>query len=297
MDFKSLRKVRMPSSVVMQKRFKERFTAPLMRVDPEPKETQPAKPPRPVTRNLWLFIWIIVAVGSAQAALYIRPLAGIYVDALAFGSLMWLALRQERARQLVISVAIIPLVMLVSLCLPQTGVFMRTVNLSVLLLTLGLVYQFLFTLDYPLDGTRLRMTRHGYLFAIPLMLVFGQFLGLLGFGLLHHQYDFRGTPLALVAASAVVFSIGEEIVFRGLIQQRGMLLFNPKIAAILSGVLYAGLMFGHRGGLFSPIFGVVLSAVLVIIYHRKQNILLTLTVNAASKLTYIGLVAIFVLRH
>jgi membrane protease YdiL (CAAX protease family) len=141
------------------------------------------------------------------------------------------------------------------------------------------------------------MTRHGYLFALPLMVVFGQLLGLVGFGLLRHQYDFRDSTLPLVALGSVVFAIAEESLFRGLIQQRAMLLFNPKLATALSAALYAGLMFGHRGGLLSPVFGALLGTSLAIVYYKKQNLLLTITINAATKLTYIGLVAIFVLRH
>lgn len=35
---------------------------------------------------------------------------------------------------------------------------------------------------------------------------------------------------------------------------------------------------------------------MAVVYGRKQNLALTITINAASKLTYLGLVATFILR-
>ncbi|HEX8182292.1 MAG TPA: type II CAAX endopeptidase family protein [Candidatus Saccharimonadales bacterium] len=247
-------------------------------------------------RNLWLFVWIIVVIAASQLALFVNPLIGVYVNAAVFANLTWLAVRQERARQFYIVIAIIPLTMLVSLSLPEMTVFVRTTVLVVILLALGLIYQYLFTLDYPTDGSRMRMTRHGYLFAIPFMLILGQFIGLLGYALLRNQYDFRDSSLLLVALGAIVFAIAEEIFFRGLIQQRAMLLLHPILAAVLSAGLYAGMSFGHRGGMFTPVLGAILGIVLAAVYYKKQNVLLTISVNAAAKLTYIGLVAVFVLQ-
>lgn len=281
-----LRRIRVPSSLRMPKRMviPERFSAPLL-------------PARPYGRNLWLLLWILVLIAAAQVVLFVKPIVGVYVDAAVFASLIWLALWQERSRQFVISTAIIPLSMLLCLSLPASTVFTRTSVLMVSFLLLALVYQYLFTLEYPTDGTRLRMTRHGYLFAIPLMVVFGQFLGLVGYGLLRHQYDFADTPLPLVALGVIVFAIAEEILFRGLIQQKAMELFHPLMAAALSAGLYTLVSFGHRGGGLSPVFAALLGSAVAYVYYKKQNILLTIAINVATKLTYTGLVAIFVLRH
>ena len=280
----ALRRIRLPSSGLRRRGVADRFSAPLL-------------PIRPYGRNLWLCLVVVTLVGAAQTALYLRPLVGVYVDAVSFAILIGLALRRERSRHFLIAVSIIPLAMLVGLSLPKTNAFQQTTNLALIFLVLGLTYQYLFTIDYPLERTRLRLTRQGYLFAIPLMVVLGQALGLLGYGLLRQQYDFRGTSLIFVALGAVVYAIAEEILFRGLIQQKAMQLCHPAIAAAVTTLLYASLTVGHRGGILTPVFGLILGAVLSVIYYRKQNILLTMTINISAKLTYIGLVAIFVLRH
>ena len=280
----ALRRIRLPSSGLRRRGVTDRFSEPLL-------------PIRPYGRYLWLCLVVVTLVGAAQTALYLRPLVGVYVDAVSFAILIGLALRRERSRHFLIAVSIIPLAMLVGLSLPKTNAFQQTTNLALIFLVLGLTYQYLFTIDYPLERTRLRLTRQGYLFAIPLMVVLGQALGLLGYGLLRQQYDFRGTSLIFVALGAVVYAIAEEILFRGLIQQKAMQLCHPAIAAAVTTLLYASLTVGHRGGILTPVFGLILGAVLSVIYYRKQNILLTMTINISAKLTYIGLVAIFVLRH
>jgi membrane protease YdiL (CAAX protease family) len=247
---------------------------------------------RPLFAHFWIFAWIIVAVAAAQLSLFGKPVVGVYVNAAAFASLIALALWQERARQLATSVAILPVATMVNLSLPQTSAFAQAVVFYDSILILALIYRFAFTIDFPLSNTRLSL--RGYAFALPLMLVAGQVLGTLGFVLLRHQYAYGNTPLSLVAAVAVLFAISEEMLFRGLIQQRATQLLHPALAAALSALTFAAFTFGHTGSYLSPLFGLILGLALAATYYKKQNLILTITINAATKLAYVGLIAGFI---
>jgi membrane protease YdiL (CAAX protease family) len=249
---------------------------------------------RPLFLRFWLFAIIVILLLATQLSLFEKPIVGVYINAVSFAVLIGLGLWQARVRQLSISVAIVTVATMITLSLPQTSIFAQSVVFYSALLIMGLVYRFMFTLDEPVETTKLRL--RGYTLAIPLMLVIGEALGSAGYGLLRHQYTFGHTALPLVAAASVVFAISEEVVFRGLIQQQAMKVLHPIVAAVLATILYTSFTFGHAGSYLAPLFGLLNGIVLAVTYHKKQNLLLTITINAASKLVYIGLIAGFIFR-
>jgi membrane protease YdiL (CAAX protease family) len=248
---------------------------------------------KPVVRAGWPMALIILLVGAAQLTLLWRPVVGIYFNAAALAVLVGLALWSEKLRQLAISVAIIPVATMVILSLPQTSVFAETVVFYDALLILALIYRFMFTIEYPLAETRLGLK--AYALAIPLMLVIGQALGVLGYFMLRTHYTFGNTSLPLVGATVVVFALAEETLFHGLIQQRASRVMHPILAAILSTFLFV-LMSIDSTTIIAPLFALILGAVLSFTYYKKQNLVLTMAINAMCKLAYVGLLATFVFR-
>lgn len=247
----------------------------------------------PVYKNGWAMLGIVAIIIIAQATLLDRPIVGIYFNAAALAALVALALWKEKIRQLAISVAIIPVSTMIVLSLPQTTTFAREVVFYDSILILGLIYRFMFTLDYPIGFTKL--TLKGYALTLPLMAVAGEILGVIGYVMLRHQYIFNKTSLPLVAATVVVFALAEETLFRGLIQQRAAQVMHPMTAAILSTILFTFTSISTTTYL-APLFSLILGATLAYTYAKKQNLVLTFTINALTKLTYIGLMAGFVFR-
>ena len=248
---------------------------------------------KPFRKNSGYALIITLAIASAQLTLLGRPTVGVYVNAGALAVLVCLALWRESISQLAISAAIIPVSMMVVLSIPQTTVFARTSVLYSSILLLGLIYRFAFTVEQSVRNTSL--TLKGYAFTLPLMIVLGQLLGVIGYGLLREHYIFDNTSLPLVAAAAVVFAIAEETLFRGLIQQRAAEVMHPVLAAVLSAVLFTFVSIDNTT-VIVPLFALLLGTVLSFTYYKKQNLLLTITINAAAKLTYIGLLASFIFR-
>ncbi len=158
---------------------------------------------------------------------------------------------------------------------------------------LALVYRYMFTLDQPLRATKL--TARGYGLALPLMIVAGQAVGGLNYLFLQHHYIFTGYSLPLIACAAVVMAFAEEMLLRGLIQQQAAKVFHPLVAAFGTAILYVLLALDH-GTMLSLVPAMLLGVVLSFTYYKKQNLILTTTINATAKLTYIGLVATFILR-
>jgi membrane protease YdiL (CAAX protease family) len=246
--------------------------------------------------GLYTFTWIGIAVAASQVTLLAKAQVGVYITALSLAALVGLALWKEKTRQLAISAAIIPLATMITLSLPQSTYFAQLVVFYDALLILGLIYRFIFTIDFPVKNTQLKL--NGYGLALPLMIVVGEVLGGISYLLLKHHYAFSHShvSLPLVAAASAVFAITEEIVFRGLIQQRAMQVMNTKLAAILPVILYTVMTWGHSGSWLTPLFGLIASSVLCFSYYKRQNLMLTMTANMLSKLTYIGLMTAFVLH-
>jgi membrane protease YdiL (CAAX protease family) len=247
----------------------------------------------PFRQNTWAMLLIAAVIGATQLTLLWQPTVGIYVNAGAFAVLVGLALWRPQLRALAVSTAILPTANMIMLSLPETNTFARTTVFYSALLVIGLIYRFAFTLDFPKDKTHLSLSN--YAFMLPLMVVIGQLMGVIAYGMLRHHYIFDGTSLPLVAAAAVVFAVAEETVFRGLIQQQAGLVMSPVIAGLLSTVLFA-LMSIDSTTFLVPLFALLLGAVLSITYYKKQSVVLTITINAAAKLTYVGLMATFIFR-
>lgn len=191
---------------------------------------------KPLWKSSWVMLAIILVIVVAQLTLLWRPIVGIYFNAAALALLVGLGLWKEKVRQLAISVAIIPVATMIVLSLPQTTTFAQMVVFYDAILVLGLIYRFMFTLDYPLKNTYLTLKEHA--FSLPLMAVAGEALGVIGYLMLRRHYVFGTTPLPMVAATVVVFALAEETLFRGLIQQRAAKIMNPMLAAILSTMLF-----------------------------------------------------------
>ncbi|HVV26274.1 MAG TPA: CPBP family intramembrane glutamic endopeptidase [Candidatus Saccharimonadales bacterium] len=248
---------------------------------------------KPLRKRLLLWATCLALLIGAQATLIWAPRVGVYINAAALVGLSAIAIRRSYARQLAISLAIIPTANLVTASFALHTNFGRTIVLYAALLLMTLVYRFMFTLDFSEFNTRL--LKHGYAFGLPLMLVAGQALGALGYLFLRHHYPYTGYSLPLLALMAVVFAFTEEALLRGLIQQRAEQVFHPVPAALMSALLYVFLAFDKNVMLTLPV-AVLMGGSLAFVYYKKKNLLLTMTLNAAAKLVYIGLVASFILR-
>jgi membrane protease YdiL (CAAX protease family) len=241
------------------------------------------------------YIWL-VTVGllvAAQATLIWAPKVGIYINAAALAGLTAVAVLRQDARKVAVSMAIIPVANMVTASIMPHGVLGQAVVLYITLLLLAILYRFVFTLEHPLANTKL--SAKGYALTLPLMLIAGQTVGAIGYLFLRNHYPYHAYSLPLVALISVVFAFAEEMILRGLIQQQGSQLFHPVAAAFATTVLYAFLAIDHGTMLTLPV-AVLLGAVLSFTYYKKQNLILTTTINAAAKLTYIALVASFILR-
>lgn len=249
---------------------------------------------KPFGRHGYVWVLTLGLLAAAQATLIWAPKTGIYLNALALAGLTTVALLRKPARATAISMAILPVATMITAsfllhnALGQAAVFYAAI------LLLALLYRYIFTLDEPLSNTKLSL--RGYGLTLPLMVLTGQVAGLIGYGLLRHHYPYAGYSLPLVAALAVVFAFAEEMLLRGLIQQQGSRLFHPAAAALATTVLYVLLSISHGTMLTVPA-GLILGAVLSFTYYKKQNLILTTAINAAAKLTYLGLVAGFILRR
>jgi membrane protease YdiL (CAAX protease family) len=247
----------------------------------------------PLRKGRGLAAGVVFLILAVQLALLWKPIVGIYVNAAAFAVLCGIALVRESYRKLAISVAILPVATMITLSLPQSSHFAESVVFYDALLLLALVYRFWFTIDEPLSNTAL--TLRGYGLTLPLMVVVGQLLGGASYLTLRNYYAYQPTSLPLVVVASIVFAIAEEMLFRGLIQQRAAKIMHPALAAVVSAILYASVNIDHST-IWAPAMGLLIGAVLSFIYFKKQNLLLTITVNAMSKLAFLGLLATFVLR-
>jgi len=245
-------------------------------------------------KNFWIFVFIAIVIVGDQITLSTRSLAGVYANALALVLLIGLALWKKQARMLAISASILPAANMVNLALPQNTVLAQTVVFYSSLLILALVYRFMFALDQPIEKSKLG--KRGYLTILPLMILVGQLLGVIGYFMLRHHYSFSITPLPLLAACSIIFAFTEETFFRGLIQQQGSMVLNPALAALLSLIVFTSATIGHVT-ILSPLFALIAGLVLVTTYFKKQNLILTITINAVAKLVYIGLVAGVIIFH
>lgn len=251
-----------------------------------------SKKAKPLRKNVWVALYVLAALAASQSVLLMKPLLGVYVTAVVLVALLALSLKSEPARKLAIASAVLPTTMLVAISLPQTDAFARSAVFYDSLLLFALLYGYTFTISEPRSALSLGKK---YIVFVPLMIVSGQALGALGFGMLRHTYPYHGISLYLVASTAVVFAIAEELLFRGLIQQQAAKVMHPVVAAIVATLAYAIVFISH-GSFLPALFALVSGAVLSGVYYFKPNLILTTTLNAVMKVTYIGLLATFVLH-
>ncbi len=248
-------------------------------------------------RHTSITTWSLLGSGILLAASQFVFLwftgAGMVLLTVCLVVLATLSLLREEARPTAISMSILPIAELAHASIITHSAFQSAVVFYAALLVLVLPYRYLFTLDEPVERSRLKLK--GHLFGIPLMMTLGEGLGLLGYGFLGHAYPYQHTSLTLLCLSVIVFAFTEEMLLRGLVQQQASRVVHPLLAAGLAAVLYVPFA-ATRTNLLSLVPAIAMGFTLSAIYHVKRNLLLSTTINAAAKLTYVGLVAAFVLR-
>ena len=146
---------------------------------------------RSVTKHLnsfIVFLLIAAAVTAAEVTLMYKPLAGVYVNAITLAFLIGLSLISDKARKLAICVAILPVANMVVLSMPNAGYFNHKIPFiqSIIyydtILLLALVYRFMFTIDEEVKQTKIGIKNYAYV--IPLVIIVGQVLGVIGYGML-----------------------------------------------------------------------------------------------------------------
>lgn len=225
--------------------------------------------------------------------LVFNPMAGAYGTVAALGMLLFIALNDNECRKLALSAAILPLTLMVMAVIPfSTNTFYQSIVEYGVLLLLASTYSFMFreklAKKYQLNWKKLPQV-------LPLVIVIGEVIGGAGYGLLRSHFEYKGIPLAFVAAAVIPFGIAEELLFRGLIQRQAMKSTSKKFAAVLTVAVYATACIG-TGDYLPVAFSVLSAAVLSGLYNVKQNLVLTSIANIAMKLTYVGLIAAFILR-
>lgn len=225
--------------------------------------------------------------------LTLNPMAGAYGTVAALVLLLVIALKDDKCRKLALAASILPLALMAMAVYPyNSDSFSRSwVEYDVMLL-LAIVYSYLFR-EKLAKKHQLKLKQLPQV--VPMMVIIGEVLGVVGYWLLKNHYDFKGASLPLVALVVIVFAITEELLFRGLIQRQAMKLTNKKFAVAMTVAVYGAASIGTNS-MLPVLFGVVSALVLSTIYSMKQNLVLTSTANIAMKLTYVGLIASFVLR-
>lgn len=274
---------------------KANITATTSKARPASKQVAQQQPNslRAFISSNGIALWVFIAIAVPQLTLLWRPIVGAYVTVLSLAALLGLGLRVASARRLAIAAAILPVTMLVALSLPQPDAFTQAGVFYSTILLLVIMCNFSFNFHEPVDFSVLRK-RHWML--LPLMVVLGEALGALGYGVLYHtSYVFHGLPTALVAVGALIFAVAEEFLFRGLVQEQAAKVVHPITAAVLATLAYTVIYVPH-GSVLPVVFAVLSGAVLSGVYYFKQNLVLTTTLNAVMKLSYLGLLATFVLH-
>ncbi len=246
-----------------------------------------------VPANVWLSSLVTLLAVLPSILLTWKPMVGAYGVVLSLISLLTIALKHDKLRKLALSASILPVALMFMAVYPYNpNPFYRSwVEYDVVLLLAG-SYGYMFR-EKLTKKNRLKLKQLPQV--LPMMVIIGELLGVAGYGLLRNHYDFKGVSLPFVASVVVTFAFAEELLFRGLIQRQAMKLTNKWFATTLTVVVYSAASIG-MGSLLPVVFSVLSAAVLSAVYGYKQNLVLTGTANIAMKLTYVGLVASFILR-
>lgn len=234
------------------------------------------------------FSFIVSVIGISQLLLLAAPVAGVFANAMALVLLAALAIRSDRARTMAIAICILPLATMVSLALPQGNALNQSAVLYAVLFVLAIAYHYIF----PYDKSAGKLTWKGYLAIAPTMIVAGQVLGALAYGMLRNEQSFGGISLPVITIAMILFSLAEEIFFRGLIQEQASRAVNPIVATALTATLYT-LMTLPIGSITTTLFAASSSTILSCIYYTKPNIVITTITNITLKVLFVGLLSIF----
>lgn len=248
---------------------------------------------RPLLKNFWVFIYVLFFIALSQITLKYNTELGIYMTGLAIAALIGLSIYKEEMKKLALSATILPLASMICLVLPKTSYFTKTVVFYDSILILALIYRNIFLRDGPNEKGRIKLKN--YAIYIPLMIILGQALALLGYAMLRHYYFFYGVSLPLVFAFVGIFAYSEEIFFRGLIQLRGSQVIHPAVAAVLAVAMFVLATIDHSTALI-PLYALILGTVLSLTYYFKQNLILSGTINLIAKVGYVGLMAAIVIK-
>lgn len=246
-----------------------------------------------INTNLSGFLVFATAIVLSQALLALFPKPGLYIVALAFVVLMGLGLIFVQARPLAISCSIIFVANIVAIGVNPHHVLSATALYVGTILLLAVIYRYIF--DPHIFSKAHHFSFEQYRALLPQMIIMGQIIGVLGYLTLKHHYAYGHINGWLIGGVVLAFAMAEEYLLRGLIQKQALHIFHPVIAALLSVLTGVCLYFNHY-------FWIALPAVLLLqiscatVYNYKQNLFLTITLNAAAKLSYVGLITAFVLH-
>ena len=222
-----------------------------------------------------------------------QPVAGLYMLTAGIVSLLAAAVRHKHMRSLMLVINIIPLSLLATLGIQQSSAFVYTVTFYICMGLLTGAYLWLLSgwkvIRKQLINIRAR------LLLLPLALIAGQLLGVISFGLtLPDNADYYRSILPWLCIGAPLFALIEELLFRGLLQEQAARLMHPAVAAGVSALLFAVVTMGAQPWGFAS--ALISGATLSFMFLKTHNIILNTVLNATSKLFYLGLIAVFVLR-
>jgi membrane protease YdiL (CAAX protease family) len=243
-----------------------------------------------VRANRWFFV-MAAATSVVQAILIWYPQVGVYTDMLLLAALIAGASLQVKVRRIAMSLAVIPLANAVLTATQIHNVLAALAVYDGLLAGLAIAYGVMFADDRHVNLKRFIPSIR----LVPLMIVVGQLVGVLGYVFLRHHYILSTYSLPLVMASVVGFALAEELYFRNLLQKQAAKVFHPFAAACATAILFVSLTLGQSTLLSLPI-GIALAAALAFTYYRTKSVLATTVLNMVAKLVYVGLVATYVLR-
>lgn len=211
-----------------------------------------------------IYLFILVALLS-EIILSVNPVAGLVsYFVLITGCLIILA-RNEKMddfSKFVILFLIVPTMRMIDVFL-NFNQFMRTIIFYYLLLFLVVFYSLKFKINIGYNSHKLIL--------LPIVTLLG-----LGFGYIANQLMNVNANISMIfILPIIVFS--EEILFRGLLQNTSLKIYDKTTSFIFVALLYS--IFSLSLGIIFASLLALFSLVLSIIYFKTKNIYLTLIAN------------------
>lgn len=227
---------------------------------------------------------IITALPAiAIATIYVNPLLGTYINAMALVALVTIALMNENLRKVSISVAVLPVIHLFNLSVPQDNLLLRTVIFYSLLLLLTLTYRYLFTLEAPKKQIRLST-----IIAFQLILLAVIFIGLWQYQAIQTYFPFGIDSAIITTLLFILLAIIEESYFRGLVQANALTEANKTSSIVIATTLF-GFSFIGPDMPWALLLGLLFGLLLSVLYAKRRNLVINIAANMAGKLLLIGL--------